>query len=165
MPAAATNLDGTKVQMGPCEIWADLAVPGAGGRLILVDGKPDTAQNPDAKHLGYTRQGAEISIVPQITNFFADESSFPIVSRVQQEVVSISGEILQPADMDLMEILLATGTRSTISGIDGVHFGGNDLLNYTSVAVIAPLEEDATRYWVAHLYKAYNNAGLAGRLT
>lgn len=165
MAGAPDNFDNTTVVIGPGKLYGDLAVPGHGGRLILEDGAPDLTQNPDAKHIGYTREGTEFTIVPQITNFFADESSFPIVSRVQQEVAQITGEALQVADFDLQEILNPTSTRTTIQGIDGVHFGGNTLLTYTSVAVVFPLEEDPTRYGVVQLYKAYNNAGLAARVT
>jgi hypothetical protein len=165
MAGAPDNFSNTTIVIGPGKLYADLAVPGPGGRLILVSGAPSLTQNPNAKHIGYTREGTEFSIVPQVTNFFADESSFPIVSRVQQEVAQISGEALQVADFDIEEILNPTATRTTISGIDGIHFGGSNLLTYTCVAVVFPLEEDPTLYGVAQLYKAYNNAGLAAKVT
>jgi hypothetical protein len=167
MPGTADNFDGNKVLIGPGKIYADLAVPGAGGRLIVDPStlSPDANQNPDARHLGYTREGGEVTVRPEFTDFFGDESQFPLITRVQQEVVAITGEILQVTDFDVMEILMPTATRSTISGIDGIHFGGATALNYTSVAIIAPLVEDATRIWVAHLYEAFNNAGVAARVT
>lgn len=165
MAGAPDNFDNTTVVIGPGKLYGDLVVPGHGGRLILDGGAPSLTQNPDAKHIGYTREGTEFSIVPQVTNFFADESSFPIVSRVQQEVAQITGEALQVADFDLQEILNPTATRSTISGIDGIHFGGTNNLTYTCIAIVFPLEEDPTRYGVVQLYKAYNNAGLAARVT
>jgi hypothetical protein len=167
MPGTADNFDNTKILIGPGRIYADLAIPDHNGRLIVDPATltPDAGQNPDAKHLGYTREGTEVSVRPEVTRFFADESAFPVLSRVQQEIVAISGEILQVADFDLLEILMPTSTRSTIPGIDGIHFGGATTLNYTSVAIIAPLEEDPTRVWVAHLYKAFNDQGLAARVT
>lgn len=166
MAGTADNFNNTTVLIGPGKIYADLAIPGHGGRLILhTDGTPDSAQNPDARHLGYTREGGEVTVRPEITRFFGDESPFPLVSRVQQEVVAISGEILQVADFNLLEILMPTSTRSTISGIDGIHFGGSGVLNYTSVAIISPLEEDPTLFWVAQLYRAFNDQGLAARVS
>lgn len=166
MPGTNDNFNNQTVLIGPGKIYADLAVPGQGGRLILhTDGTPDQGQNPDARHLGYTREGAEATVRPEITRFFGDESPFPLVSRVQQEVVAISGEILQVADFNLLEILMPTSTRSTINGIDGIHFGGSGILTHTSVAIIAPLEEDPTRYWVAQLYHAFNDQGLAARVS
>lgn len=166
MAGTPDNFNNQTVLIGPGKAYADLAIPGHGGRLILhTDGTPDSTQNPDAKHIGYTREGTEVSVRPEITRFFGDESPFPLISRVQQEIVAISGEILQVADFDLLEILMPTATRSTVPGIDGIHFGGSGVLNYTSVAIIAPLEEDPTRYWVAHLYKAFNDQGLAARVS
>jgi hypothetical protein len=167
MPGTADNFDGQKILIGPGKIYADLAVPGPSGRLIVDPATltPDATQNPDAKHLGYTREGTEVSVRPEVTRFFADESPFPILSRVQQEIVAISGEILQVTDFDVLEILMPTATRSTLPGIDGIHFGGSGVLNYTSVAIIAPLEEDSSRVWVAHLYHAFNDQGLAARVT
>lgn len=166
MAGTPDNFSNETVLIGPGKAYADLVIPGHQGRLILhTDGTPDSSQNPDAKHIGYTREGTEVTVRPEVTRFFGDESPFPILSRVQQEVVAISGEILQVADFDLLEILMPTATRSTIPGIDGIHFGGSGVLNYTSVAIIAPLEEDPTRYWVAHLYRAFNDQGLAARVS
>lgn len=167
MPGTSDNFDGNKVLIGPGKIYADLAVPGHNGRLIVDPATltPDSGQNPDAVHLGYTREGGEVTVRPEFTDFFGDESQFPLLTRVQQEVVAISGEILQVTDFDVMEILMPTSTRSTIPGIDGIHFGGATALNYTSVAIIAPLVADPTRIWVAHLYEAFNNQGIAARVT
>ena len=166
MAGTADNFSNTNVVIGPGKAYADLAIPGAGGRLILYsDGTPDATQNPDAKHIGYTREGTTAQVQPSTVDFFGDESPYPLVTRVQQELVSISGEILQVADFDLLEILMPTSTRSTIPGIDGIHFGGSSILTYTSVAVICPLEEDSTRYWVAHLYRSFNDQGIAARVS
>lgn len=167
MPGTNDNFDGTKVLIGPGRIYADLAVPGHNGRLIVdpTTLTPDSGQNPDALHLGYTREGATVTVQPQFTNFFGDESQFPLLTRVQQEVVSITGEILQVTDFNVMEVLMPTATRSTLPGIDGIHFGGAAALRYTSVAIIAPLVEDPTRIWVAQLYEAFNNQGVAARVT
>ena len=166
MPGTADNFSNTNIVIGPGKLYADLAIPGHGGRLILhTDGTPDATQNPDAKHIGYTLEGTEFSIRPEVTNFFADETSYPIVSRVQQEIAQITGTALQVADFDIEEILNPTATRTTISGIDGIHFGGGLVLTYTCVAIVFPLEEDPTRYGVVQLYKSYNNAGIAARVT
>lgn len=167
MAGTADNFNNTTVLIGPGKIYADLAIPGHGGRLIIDAATltPDAGQNPDARHLGYTREGGEVTVRPEVTRFFGDESPYPLISRVQQEVVAISGEILQVADFDLLEILMPTSTRTTINGIDGIHFGGSGVLNYTSVAIIAPLEEDPTRVWVAQLYRAFNDQGLAARVS
>lgn len=166
MAGTADNFDGTKILIGPGRVYADLAIPGHGGRLIIdpTTRTPDAGQNPDAKHLGFTREGTEVRLNAELERFYGDESTFPLITRPQRETAAISGEILQVTDFDLLEILLPTATRSTISGIDGIHFG-DGALNYTSVAIVADLPEDPTRVWVAHLYRALNDQGLAARVT
>lgn len=167
MAATPDNFSNQTIVIGPGKLYADLAIPGPGGRLILdpATGTPDSTQNPNAKHIGYTQEGTEAAIRPEVTNFFADETSFPIVSRVQQEVVSISGTFLQVADMDVQEIMNPTATRTTIPGVDGLHFGGSGVIGYTCVAVIFPLEEDPAKYGWVQLYEAFNDQGIAMRVT
>lgn len=169
---AVLNFSNTKVAIGPGKLWVDLGgVAGAwngaaGVRLILdVSGYPDATQNPNALHVGYTEGGEEMTIKPAKTDFFADESLYPIVSRINQETATITGSALQVMDFDLQEVLNPTALRSTSMGTDGFTFGGSGVLTYTSVAVIFPLEEDPTRFGVFHLYKAYNDQGLAAKIT
>lgn len=166
MAGVPDNFNNSTIVIGPGKMYVDLVVPGHNGRLILEDGAPSLSQNPDAKHVGYTRSGTRVTANVSLERFFGDESEFPLITRKQQETVAIAGELLQPADMDLLEILMASGTRTTIPGIDGMHFGsaGNQL-NSTSLAIVAPLEEDPTRYWVAQLYKAVNEAGIDLQVT
>lgn len=172
MAGTADNYVVEAVLIGPCKIYADLGTGsgewngGANVRLILhTDGSPDSTQNPNAKHIGWTQDGAEWLARPEVLNFTPDESIDPVISRVQAEEKVISGQAWQVGDMDLAEILLPTSTRSDVMGSEGITFGGTGVLSYTSVAVIAPLENAPTRFAVFHLYKAFNDQGLAAQLT
>jgi|ERR1044071_2920467 hypothetical protein len=172
MAGTADNYVVEAVLIGPCKIYADLGT-GSGQwdgaadvRLILDDdGSPDSDQNPNAKHIGWTEDGAEWLAKPSVLNFTPDESLDPAISRVQAEEKVISGQAWQVGDMDLAEILMPTAKRSDVMGSKGLTFGGTGVLAYTSVAVIAPLESDPTRFAVFHLYKAFNDQGLAAKLT
>lgn len=172
MPGTLDNYVVEQVLIGPCKIYADLG--GAAGawdgaanvRLILhTDGSPDSGQNPNAKHVGWTQDGAEWRAVPNVLNFIPDEEVDPVISRVQAEEKLITGQAWETGDMDLAEILMPTATRSDVMGSKGLTFGGTGVVSYTSVAVIAPLESDPTRFAVFHLYKAFNDQGLAAQLT
>jgi len=172
MAGIADNYVVEAVLIGPCKIYADLGTgsgewDGAPGvRLILdEDGSPDADQNPNGRHIGWTQDGAEWLVKPNVLNFIPDESQEAVISRVQAEEKVISGAAWQVGDMDLAEILMPTAERSDVMGSKGLTFGGTGVLSYTSVAVIAPLENDPTRFAVFHLYKAFNNAGLAAQLT
>lgn len=172
MAGTADNYVAEAVLIGPCKIYADLGT-GSGAwdgaanvRLILyTDGSPDATQNPNAKHIGWTQDGAEWLVRPNVLNFTPDESLDPVISRVQAEEIVISGSAWQTGDMDIAELLTPTATRSDVMGSKGLTFGGSGVLSYTSVAVIAPLEGDSTRFAVFHLYKAFNDQGLAAQLT
>ena len=172
MGGTADNYVVEAVLIGPCKIYADLGTGSgqwdgaANVRLILAeDGSPNGDQNPNAKHIGWTQDGAEWLAKPSVLNFTPDESLDPAISRVQAEEKVISGAAWQVGDMDLAEILMPTATRSDVMGSKGLTFGGSGILSYTSVAVIAPLEGDPTRFSVFHLYKAFNDQGLAAQLT
>lgn len=171
MAGTPDNFNTVDVGIGPGKFYVDLGGGtgewdgGAGIRLILdADGTPDASQNPNAKHVGWTDAGWAFSVKPTFTNFGADESPDPIISRVTAQEAVISGALLQVMDMDLAEILNPTLTRSDVMGSKGVTIG-NATPQYTSVALIWPFEDDPTRFGVVHLYKAFNDAGLAGNIT
>lgn len=171
MAGTADNFNTLDVGIGPGKLYVDLGTgsgewdKGANIRLILhTDGSPDATQNPNARHIGWTDAGSTFSVKPTFQNFFADESPDPIISRVTAQEAVISGSLLQNMDMDLAEMLNPTATRSDVMGSEGVTFGASTLL-YTSVALIWPFEADPTRFGVIHLYKAYNDQGLAGNIT
>lgn len=172
MAETLDNFIAEAVLIGPGKFYADLG--GGSGqwdgaadvRLILgPTGAPDSDQNPNAKHFGYTEAGTEWLVKPNSTGFTPDESLEAVITRVTAEDKVISGSMWQVLDMDLAEILMPTATRSDVMGSKGLTFGGSGVLAYTSVAVIAPLESDPTRFAVFHLYKAFNDAGLAAQVT
>ena len=167
MAGTADNWVVTNVAIGPGKFYANLAVPGAGGRLILAaDGTPDATQNPLAVHLGMTEKGTAWSIKPTLSNFFADEFVDPIISRVTGNEIAITGSLYQIMDMALANILLPSATRSDLAGTTGVSLGTVPELTYTSVAVIFPIEGiTPVIYGVMHLYKAFNDQGLAAQIT
>lgn len=169
--STADNFNTLDVPIGPGKLYIDLGGGSgewngaAGVRLILAsDGSPDATQNPNALHIGWTDAGSTFSVKPTFANFFADESPDPIISRVTAQEALISGSLYQVMDMDLVEVLNPTATRSDVMGSTGVTFG-NATISYTSVALIWPFEADPTRFGVIHLYKAYNDQGLAGNIT
>lgn len=171
MAGTPDNFVTQDVGIGPGKLYIDLGGGsgewdgGAGVRLLLsADGSPDATQNPNALHIGWTDSGSQFSVKPTFTNFSADESPDPIISRVTAQEAVISGSLLQVMDMDLVEVLNPTATRSDVLGTKGVTFGIATPA-YTSVALVWPMEDDPTRFGVVHLYKAFNDQGLAGNIT
>lgn len=168
MAGTADNFSSSVVAIGPGKIYAGLAIPGANGRLILAsDGTPDATQNPSALHLGYTESGTEWKMSHTLTEFPADETNFPIVSRITKEDASISGSLIQVMDFDIQVILNPTAVRSNLAGTQGITFGGLTTFVYQSVAVIFPIEGSSSPivYGVFHLYKSLNDQGMAAKIT
>src|SRR6478735_7818568 len=105
-----------KIALGPGKAYGNLGgtanAPwdlGAGIRLLLhTDGSPNATQNPNAINLGMTEGGENFSVKPTKTDFFADEFTDPIASRVTAEEVLLAGSLLQIADMAVQQIMNPT---------------------------------------------------------
>lgn len=172
MAGTADNFVAAAVMLGRSKLYVDLGTGSgqwdgaAGVRLILgADGSPDDGQNPNARHLGYTDTGLEWLMRPTFQQFTPDEELDPVFTLPQAEEKVISGSMWQILDIALAEALMPTAVRSDVMGSQGLTFGGNQTITYTSVAAIAPLQSDPTRFAVFHLYKAFNDQGLAAQLT
>lgn len=164
MPGTATNFSVTTIKAGtPGQLWANLAIPAGGARLTLhTDGTPDSTANPNAVHLGMTKEGASFTFKPKVENYYADEFKSPIKAVIAETEAMISAELLQVEDMDVLkQVTQGFGTYSTSTGYKQITMG-TGTLTYTSIALIWPTEADSTKFAVAHLYKAYNEAGIDG---
>ena len=150
------------ILLGAGQIFAKVAIPGAGARLTLdaTTLTPDATANPTAIHLGATQEGAKVSITTSWEEYFADEFAAPIQTNVTQVAASLTGAFLGVTDTALLELLTpGMGTKTTGSGYDQVTFGRRAVV-YTSVAIIAPLIEDPTKVAVFQLYKTLNTKGI-----
>lgn len=161
MAGTAPSWKTTAIAQNAGQLWANLAIPGAGARLTLdADGTPDATANPNAMHLGATKAGARLMIKSSLTNFNVDEFRAPIVTNIEAVQMGISAELVGVTDMDLMEFLLpGVATQATGSGYEQIRVGTKALV-YSSVALIFPLIEDTTKYGIFHLYRAINDAGV-----
>lgn len=161
MAGTATDWNVAAIANTKGQIWANLAIPGAGARITLAtDGTPDATANPNAKHLGMTREGAAFLVKPKYDQYYADEFVAPIKTNLTEQEMMTTAELLQVTDTALLELLTpGVGTKSTGTGYEQVTFGQRALA-YTSVAVIFPTEADPTKFAVFHLYKAMNEGGI-----
>lgn len=163
----------SRISLGPGKFYGNLGgtnnaewdVSSAGRLLLDPDGAPNTTQNPNAKHLGMTEGGEQWSVKPTKTDFFADEFITPIASRVTAEEIILAGSLLQISDMTVQAIMNPTAVRSDLSGTEGLTFGGLGTITYRSFAVIWPVEGSTTLFQVFHVYKGYNDQGIANQIT
>lgn len=172
MPGITDNWLTNRIALGPGKMYGNLGgtnnAPwdlGVGVRLILFsDGTPSSTQNPNAVHLGMTEGGEQWEVKPTSTYFFADEFIDPITSRITANETRISGSLLQISDMPVQVIMNPTATRADLAGVQRLTFGAGSII-YRSFAVIWPVEGDVTKFHVFHVYKAYNDQGMAAQIT
>ncbi len=160
MAGTAKNYDAQKIIIGPADVWLNVAIPGAGGRITLhTDGTPDATANPNAVHLGLTKSGSVVTIASTYQPSEADEllSAYRVTRAAEQ--MMIEGEFLQVMDFDLLELMSCGAfTGASGSGYEQLRVGGKVAPTYISLAVIFALEADPTKFGVAHIYKALNTA-------
>lgn len=161
MAGTAPNWRVAAVAQNPGQLWADLAIPGAGARLTLdADGTPDATANPNAMHLGATREGAKLMIKSSFTNYEADEFTSPIITNLEKVDMGIAAELLGVTDMELVEFLLpGVGTSASAAGYEQIKVG-RKAITYSSLALIFPRNDDPTRFAVFHIYRGLNDAGI-----
>lgn len=174
MAGTQLNWRTSRIALGPGRLYGNLGgtdngawdIP-SGSRLLLhTDGSPESTQNPNAIHIGITEGGEEWRVGTTRTDFRSDELIDPVASRITEQEVLISGSYQAIGDMDVAELMLATGTRSDIGGTEGMTFGSSSpSIIYRSWAVIWPVETDPTKFHVFHVYRGYNDSGLAARIS
>lgn len=165
MAGTPVNWEVATVAKGPGQVWGNLAIPGAGGKLALdADGTPDADQNPTAVHVGYTEAGSEFQTSLTFLDFFVDEEQDPIIKQPDVAQSAITGNWAQITNFDILEMMLPGSTRADGAGFERITFGGSTTFSYLSVALIFPLVDDPTLFGVFHLYKAINDPGLAGQI-
>ena len=163
MAGTATRYDSTLIRAGTVgQLWAGLAVPAADARLTLdADGTPDATANPNATHLGHTAAGLTGNIGYTVTDLFVDESPFPVRSTSNAATMTLSGDLVQIFDAEVLQFLTAPfGTYSTTANSHHlVQVGTKATLPYDSIAAIWPTNVTG-EYAVFHIYNGLNTGGL-----
>lgn len=167
MAATARTYTIADIARGPVDIWLDVAAP-AGGAEVVIDTTtgvhtPESVANPNAYHLGMSKDGASLLIKPSTENFMADELTSPYRSAVSEEEVVISpkGALQIGQNMTLLSKLLLGSTLSTPAGKQALKGGGLTTITYRTVLAIWAQPEDNTKYMYWLLYRSYNDAGVA----
>lgn len=157
MAGTSDNWTVTKVSKSPGRIYSGLAIPSAGARMTLdADGTPDSTANPNAVHLGMTKEGVKLLVKKETVQDFADEFAAPIRNNISLGGMAIEGSLLQVLDWDTLEVLAAgVGTKGSGTGYEEMTIGALTIA-YSSVAVIFPTEADSSKVAVFHIYKGFS---------
>lgn len=160
MPGTAKAYNSAMVARGPADLWLKLAIPAAAGTITLhTDGTPESVANPTAQHVGMFKTGTEVEIAAEVQERTSDNLTAPYAVSLRTTKATIKGDMLQVLDTLLIATLSLGGTRITSTGKEIIQFGAISSVAYSSVAAIWALAEDATKFAVVNLYRAYNASG------
>ena len=170
MAGTAKNYNSNQIILGPCDVWLNVALPGANSRMVLhTDGTPTAADNPGCVHLGMTEAGVTFEYTPEIQDFGSDELTAPHFSRIVSESARITGNFLQVFNWQLLNRMTVGGTLTTTAGettgYEQITFGGLSNVSTFPVALIGQDIQGSNQYWVVHLYKTFNKAGFSFTVT
>lgn len=166
MPASPLNFAPTQITNQHGWFWYDTATPGAGARLTLFsDGTPDATANPNAKHLGHTTEGWEMTAQKTSEDQTFDETPVAIDTVITDLPVGLAANLGQTQDISgvLRYLVSGFGTYSTAAGYEQITIGVIPI-TYAGVALIFPTKADPTKFMTYNLYKALNDSGLANQI-
>ena len=154
-------VDATKIHQGPGKLWLNVAVPANGSRLIINSSGDPTSGTPI--FAGATEGAATVGLAPKLDPISADQVAAPIDVVMTGEAESIE-VTLKESDLAKLKNFVAHGSFSsgTDTGLpagaqtyEEISFGGVLAIPKTSVAVISPRRDAASKFVVSQLYQAY----------
>jgi hypothetical protein len=172
---AATNLatrDLTiaEIQQGPANLWIVGTPPvDATPRLTLAaDLTPDATAHPSSVGLGFTEGPVTVTLTPKLEAIKCDQADAPVDYYCAELAAKLEATLNQASFDKLTQALgLGTGAYSIEAGqtpsYEQISFGGLGVGSTAEVCVaaIAPKRTDATKVFVACLFKVISADGIS----
>lgn len=154
---ALNAIDYTKTQKGPVDVFFGCAVPAANAEITITSaGIPDATENPNAKRVGLSENGASVALSKTEEDEFFDEFEQPLNSTVSQTGMSIKIRAAQILDHDvLLAVTAGIGTSQTVTDKKKIQLG-KATINNTGIVVVAPTRNDPSMFSVWHMYSGHN---------
>lgn len=155
------TVDATKIHQGPGKLWLNVSVPASGNRLLIDAAGAPTAGSP--VFAGATEGAATVVLAPKLEQVGADQVAGPIDVVMTGEAASIE-VTLKESDLAKLKHFIVHGSfaSGTDTGLpqgaqnyEEISFGGVMAVPKTSVAVISPRRDAASKFVVSQLYQAY----------
>jgi hypothetical protein len=155
------HVDITKIHQGPGKLWLNVSVPASGSRLLIDAAGDPTAGSPI--FAGATEGAATVLLSPKLETISADQVAAPIDVVMTAEGASIE-VTLKESDLAKLKNFIVNGafTTGTDTGLpagaqeyEEISFGGALAIPKSSVAVISPRRDAASKFVVSQLYQAY----------
>lgn len=155
------NIDATKIHQGPGKLWLSVAVPTTGNRLLIDATGTPTQGSP--VFAGATDGATTVALSPKIEQIMSDQLAAPVdvVMTGEAETIEVTMKQSDLANLKnfIVHGMFSTGTDTGLppgsQSYEEISFGGIIPIPKTSVAVISPRRDAASKYVVSQLYQAY----------
>lgn len=165
MPEVSNQLT-TKIMRGlPVRIYLNPTVNADGTITLAAGGTLDTVAHANAKEIGYTQDGFELSRGVEMESLPTDQTLDDVLHSLTSQDVHLKTTMLQARDY-ANSVLMNPGTvAATGAGFSGIADNRTTTITTCTVAGIAPAPNDATKYQVIIAYACYNVAGYTVKLS
>jgi hypothetical protein len=152
----------SEFHQGPGDLWILPDGPTNAEERVTLDATtltPDATAHVGAIHLGATAGPITLSVVPKISMIKIDQTDSPIGVFVESIEASIECELSQ-IGVDKLQYALGVGSYTADAAYKQLTFGGAANPIPFCVAGIAPKRSDATKAFVACLYRVMSTEGV-----
>ena len=168
--ATARDYTTSEIQQGPADLWIVGTPPNDTAQRLTLDAgtlTPDATAHPNSVCLGMTESAVTLTITPKIELIKADQADGAGVDAYCTALECKLEATLTQASLAKLTQALGLGTAAYAIDAGGtpaweqIGFGGLLTPAEFAVAAIAPKRSDATKAWVALLYKVVSDDGIS----
>lgn len=131
---------------------------------LMANGGLDSVTHPNAKEVGYTQEGVELTRGTTFEDLPVDQRLNPINQSLSAQDVHMKVNVLQIRDYANMVKLNPGLTAMEGDGFSGISDQADQSFALIPVAAVAPTPNDATKFQVMIIYAGYNVAPFSAKL-
>jgi len=163
--ALINGQDPTKIMRGlPVRIYIGPTISTDGTIAVATGGLLDSAAHANALDLGYTQDGAEITVTRTFEDLPVDQRNTPILHGLNTQEPHLKTGMLQVRNWATIAKLQPGAVLVTGTGFIGISDQVDQTFTLLPVCAIAPTPNDPTKFQVLIVYACYNIADLALKL-
>lgn len=160
--ADITGQDKTKIMRGQSlRVYIDPTVNADGTITLSVAGGLDTVVHASAKELGFTQDGAHLTVSRSFEDLPVDQRNNNILQSMTHQEPHLKVGGLQVRDWAVWQKLQPGAAVMTGTGFNGISDAVDQSFALHVVAAVAPTPNDPTKFQVLIVYACYNVAELA----
>lgn len=165
--AVINNLNLAKIERGfPVRVYLDATFDSKGRVLNLQpDGTLLSADHANIVELGYTQDGAELSVAQDRGGLEVDQRNHEVLPVLTKQTPHLKVSYLQVNDIPTLGKLVAGAVVETDSYATGISDQVDQSIALHSVTAIAPTAGDATKFHQMTVFACSNMASLLIKLS